>query len=783
VTIVHSAGRGPHPVFISFLSGTAIFYLFPYFPFSSIIFLSIAAIYSITSRRPAVILVAVLGIISALLHFSPPDEGSDVWKREILLSGRFVKSAGLLSESLQTFDIDTARDGETGEDLEDLPDKEMRVFSDFEPDYDEMYELLVKTGPDGSRMNPGGDRKAGFYGSVIAGKEMTGSPPAITRIFDNNRADINHYLSNRFEKESAGLISAVTTGEKFLLDEDLRALFNRAGLAHMLSISGTHFGLFSILLFGLFRYLIGRLPYPVLQRLTVYLTPSQASALLSFPFLIMYLGISGASVPAVRSFVMISLFLAGILLGRKGQWLNTILIAACILVIADPSVILTLSFQLSFIAVLFIGFSLEKKAADDVEESGFRKIVRNSITITLAAIIGTSPLAAYHFHYFSLIAPVSNLFVAPLIGFIVIPLSVISSLSLILTGHFVFAPIVQISSSISIWLVKLVAGIPYASVGIPAFPPAVCLGIYGGFLIYLISGRDRRFLVLPVFPLLAFLVIGFMGQKALNITFLDVGQGDSAVIEIPDGRTVVVDTGRAGRETASFLSYRGKKEIDALVLTHIHPDHSGGLAYLMEHFEVGEVWDNGMIEYPEELKIGDRHRVLERGDVIETGYGTITVLHPYMGFNTLEGSEYDEENNASVVLKISGKTIACLLAGDIQEEAEEDISFLGKRLKSDIMKVPHHGSRTSGREEFLSAVSPSFAVISVGRDNSFGHPSPEILGRLGSARVLRTDLDGAVKMTETDNGFDVKTWREYAFERADNPAKEFRNFKRLFLTW
>jgi competence protein ComEC len=725
-----------------------------------------------------------LGIFSALLRFSPSDEGSDVRNRELLLSGRFIQGAGLLSErSFQTFEIEAARNGESGEDAEELHGKEMRIFSEFEADYDETYELFVKTGPDGSRMNPGGNKHAGLYGSVIAAKETPGSPPTFPRMFENFRADINLYLSNRFEKDSAALISAVTTGEKALLKDDLREAFNRAGLAHMLSISGTHFGLFSILLFGLFVYCIRRLPSSVLQRLTIYLTPSQASALLSFPFMIMYLGISGASVPAVRSFVMISLFLAGILLGRKGQWLNTVLIAASILVLADPPVILTLSFQLSFIAVLFIGFSLEKTSAEEAEERGFRRVVRNSVAITLAAVIGTSPLAAYHFHYFSLIAPLSNLFVAPLIGFVVIPSSVISSLSLVLTGHFIFAPLVQISSDLSVWLVKLVADIPYASVRIPAFPPVLCLAFYAGFLLYLISGRDRRFLVLPVLPFLAFVIIGVAGKKELGITFLDVGQGDSAVIEFPDGRIVVVDTGRTGRETASFLAYRGKEEIDALVLTHIHPDHSGGLAYLMDRFSVREIWDNGMIEYPEELNIGDRHRVLERGDIIETKYGTITVLHPYTGFNTLEGSEYDEENNASLVLKVAGKTGTCLLAGDIQEEAEDDISFLGRRLKSDVIKVPHHGSRTSGQAEFLSAVSPSFAVISVGRDNSFGHPSPEMLERLGSIRVLRTDLDGAVKMTGTESGFEVKTWKDCALEKADSPSKELRNFKRLFLTW
>jgi competence protein ComEC len=144
---------------------------------------------------------------------------------------------------------------------------------------------------------------------------------------------------------------------------------------------------------------------------------------------------------------------------------------------------------------------------------------------------------------------------------------------------------------------------------------------------------------------------------------------------------------------------------------------------------------------------------------------------------------YSEENSSSLVLKVTGKKLSFLLAGDIEEEAEEDISHLKARLPGDVIKIPHHASRTSAADDFLGEVSPSVAVISVGRDNSFGHPSHEVLQKLEGKRILRTDLDGAVKISEKGNGLLVKTCREFMFQKADNFGMERDNIKKLFAAW
>jgi competence protein ComEC len=604
-------------------------------------------------------------------------------------------------------------------------------------------------------------------------------------IFDAFRESLHEYITGRFSGDSADFISAVTIGEVHF-DEGLKEAFNATGLAHILSISGTHFGLFSVVAFGFFVFLIKRLPYNFLQRLTIYLSPSQAAALLCFPLMVLYLGISGGSVPAVRSFVMIGLFLAGLLIGRKGFWVNSVLLAASALVLWDPEVLQSLSFQLSFIAVLFIGFAVERRDEEGPEEKKKSRIVSfvtTSLRLTLAAAAGTAPLVAYSFHYLSVISPLSNLLVAPLIGFVVIPLALVSSFTYLAIGVYLFAPLVGIGTDLSLWFVRMTATVPFADIRFPSFPPAFVLIFYALCLVYLAFGRKKRLLILPFLPLLLYGIFAMFQAKVLSVTFLDIGQGDAAVVELPDGKTMVIDAGRTGHETAAYLKYLGKRTIDALVITHSHPDHAGGMDYLLRRLPVTEVWDNGRLEHDDEVVLSGKHRPLERGDVIEGKAYRIDVLHPYPEFYTLEGNDFVGENNDSLVLRMTGARHSFLFAGDVEDEAEEDLSHLAAWLKSDVLKVPHHGGKTSVHPGLLFDISPSIAVISAGRDNAFGHPSPEMIEELSNRSIYRTDLDGAIKVTERKNGLKVKTYKDFAFERADTPGKELSNLKRLFTRW
>jgi competence protein ComEC len=770
-------------IFGSFLLGAALFSLFGFFPGTSLLLGLSAAIYSTGKKKYLLVPLMLLGVAYAFLRYSPPVESLDLRDRELRLVGRFVPKAEAPAENpLEVFRVETAFDGETDEEIEGLNEKEVGIFSDVGADPEEEYEVLLKTGKERTRLNPGASGSGRLYGSVASIGEIGKARFSVAHFFGEKRALLGDYLLGRFARDSAGLIAAVTTGETSLVTAEVKEDFKATGLAHLLSISGTHFGLFSVMMFGTFVWLIRRLPYGLLQRLTIYLTPSQAAALLCLPLMVFYLGLSGAAPPAVRSFVMITLFLAGLLLGRKGAWLNSLFFAAFVLVLWDPGVLLSLSFQLSFTAVLFIGFAAEKK--ENAEEEGNRmfRYAKKTVFLALIASIGTAPLVAYYFHYLSVISPFANLIASPLIGSLLVLLSLLSSFSFLMTGHYLFAPLASVLADLSVALVRLMAKIPFAAVKLAAFPPALFIFFYAGFIPYLALGRRKTLLLLPFIPLFAYALLHALEKRELTATFLDVGQGDSAVVEFPGGKVVVIDAGRTGKETASFLAYEGVRTIDAVVLTHVHPDHSGGLGHLLETFRVKEIWDNGRIVYPEE-DAGPLRRKLSRGDVIETEGGTITVLHPYPEFYSSGGSEYGEENDSSLVLRIAGRKSSFLFGGDVEEEAEEDISHLGRWCRADVLKIPHHGSRTSAHEAFLSAVSPGIAVVSVGRENSFGHPAPEVLERLSGMKVFRTDRDGAVRITETDSGLTVKTFRDFALQTATGPKTEWQNIERLFSTW
>jgi len=820
--------------FVSFLAGVILFHSFLYFPFSTGFLAILSAIFLSWKKKYFLILTLVFGAIFAFLRYEPTTD-IPYTKDEIVVNGTFesypVRTK--IGTFKQIFSAISAMDVNTNEKVEALTGKEIFLFSDRTFDPGTKCKLGITLLKNRKRLNPGEPIRQETYANLLDIYRTDIKKISLYSRIQECRYGINKYIEENMDKEPGAFVSSITTGETTNMGEELKDAFNTTGLAHILSISGSHFGLFSVFLFGMFRAIIKTFPYRLLQRMTIYLAPSQAAAMFSLPFMMAYLGLSGASIPAVRSFIMISLFLFGLIIGKKGYWLNSLLLAAFIIVAWKPESIFDLSFQLSFLAVLFIGFAVRKHENNNQEGRKIYKYFRDSLLMTLSASLGTAPLVAYYFHYFSVISPVSNLIVAPLIGFLLIPLSVISCFLFLLTGHFIFTSAVSFLSDMSIGAVKLLSHVPYASFSIPAFPPVLLILFYPGLIAYILArqlgnaraGRpslpnadgnpsldhrldrenetprfgsrgdepkgtgnpclrfflDRKVYLSAVLLILfvVYFVLPISERDNICVTFLDVGQGDSAVVELPDRKIMVIDTGRTGRETASFLKYKGKKSIDVLALSHVHPDHTGGLDDITKKFQVREIWDNGRIVFPD----NSRNRSLSRGDVIEGKGYRIYVLHPYREFYTMERSEYLSANNDSLVLKIEGNNAAFLFTGDIEEEAEEDVLHLGKWIRCKVIKVPHHGGKTSAYEPFIRAVSPDVAVISAGRDNSFGHPHQDTLAALQGIRTYRTDIDGAVKISESGRGIEIKTSREFRLKEAKSLSDELKNFRLVTETW
>jgi len=690
--------------------------------------------------------------------------------------------------------------------------KQLRLITDNVLQTDRVYYIKVRMHR--YYLNPG-SFKGMPSGRAI---EIIGYSDADVSSFhkarQKARAKLNNYIKNNFSEKSAPFIMSIVTGERRLLPKETRDAFSSTGLVHILSISGAHFALLFIIIFASFRFMIKTLPYAMLSRLTLYLTPSQIAALLSIPFMAGYLVISDMSVPSVRAFIMINLFLTGLLMGRKGFWLNALLFAAVIIILIHPDAITDLSFQLSFMAVLCIGMVAERMdriSAELTEQfkrfkllpiallrfcSSALRFCSSTLKISLAATVGTAMLVAYYFNYFSVVSPITNVIITPFIGFIILPLALIGSFIFLISGVFPFQSLIDAAASFTISAIIHIAGWWFVDVKIPSFPLIVLTMFYAGLLIYIaiklkadaqLKSEYHKFkfflaACIAILPTIVYLIVSLTTARGIHITFLDVGQGNSAVVELPDKKTLVVDTGINGFQTANFLKYRGIRKIDALVLSHGSLDHAGGLDKILNDFNVREVWDNSRLLYPEGLLDGIIHRRLERGDTAEGSGYRITALHPYDGFYTMfSGSD---ENNDSLVLRIDSVENSFLFTGDIEQEAQEDLWHLGSHLKSNVIKVPHHGSRTSASEIFFSIVSPDIAVISAGRKNRYGHPHDEMLQLLEGIRVLRTDKDGAIGIREMKNGnLIVRTWNEFRLVEAKSLQDELTNLKKLFYMW
>jgi competence protein ComEC len=337
-------------------------------------------------------------------------------------------------------------------------------------------------------------------------------------------------------------------------------------------------------------------------------------------------------------------------------------------------------------------------------------------------------------------------------------------------------------------LIERTGDLGFVSVTVPAFPLLPVITFYVGLLLIMFQSKKVYGAVLVPLSLVVMFGYAFLpDDTAFEATFLDVGQAESAVIKLPDKKVMVVDTGKDGKQTAAYLDYIGVDEVDALILSHAGYDHAGGIHYLTDSKEVGTVYDNGRIRYPEYLR-SRAHRVkVKRGDVMRGKEYTIEILHPYDEFHTAFGSAAAAENNESLVLRITVDGKRLLFTGDIEHEAEDDMVHLGDYLKSDILKVAHHGSKTSTSEQFVSLVRPSVAVISSGMFNPYGHPHRKTLRSLGSVMTLNTAQDGAVKIRlegrDRRKDFTVKTFREYTLKPADTFTDEVANFQKLFRTW
>lgn len=607
----------------------------------------------------------------------------------------------------------------------------------------------------------------------------------LTAFSDNLRWQLYKKFHGCFPRQVAMLLDAIVIGHRDSSDADLYRAFSRAGLSHLMSISGTHFGLFAFIVFSLIRQLARLLPYRTLIRLTARYSLQEYAAVITVCLVSFYLLLSGGRIPAIRAFIMIMLFLSGLLWGRDTGWKYALSLAAVIILIINIDAFLRPSFQLSFMAVWFIGSVFEYiESVDWIRtQPKWKKTLIKLFLVPAIAFAGTTALTAYYFHRIPLLSIPLNMIITPVVCFLLIPISLLSSILYIFTGIMPFKGLIVSVAELIIRVVYLFSSLKDTVLPVRAFPLAVLIGFY----LSLISLVLKRFKLsaagLALLSLSILLSASFYNFRRPMVTFIDVGQGDSSVVETSDNHTLVFDTGNTGRMTGAYLKYMGKARVDAVVLSHAGHDHSGGLYRILKEFTVKELWDNGEIIYgwlPEKIK----HRRLQKGYVLKTKEALFTVLHPYRGYYNLTGAD---DNNHCLVIRYAEGSLSVLFTGDIEKDAEAALSGSGRQLRSTVLKVAHHGSHTSSTKGFLSLVSPQIAVISVGAHNSYGHPHPDVLKRLSVFKLFRTDRDGAIRVYQKRDGtIGIARYRDMLFEeclKAYSIKAELQNLKRLFLVW
>lgn len=567
--------------------------------------------------------------------------------------------------------------------------------------------------------------------------------------------------------DRAAFLKGVILGYRAELPEDLKSAFLATGTVHILAVSGGNVALIALValvLAGLAR----------LRRRMAF-----AAAVVSVLF---YAWVTGSSPSVVRASIMAIVVLTAGVTGRRADVFQSLAVAAVLLLALDPRALFDVGFQLSFISVLAIVIGspmLEPWLNRLPEEFRDHEIIRavvQLLAVSAAAQVGTLPLTMAIFGQVSLVSVLANLAVVPLSG-VSLVLGVIELIVMPVSSWAasVYAGVNDLVMDLLLGIVRVGSAVPLAAV--KSFRPDhwTMAALYA-FLGALVSGTLpglRRVLILLACALSVVAIwrpiIG-EGRPLAEVISIDVGQGDAHLIRTGGGISVLVDAGPsefvAERTILPLLERLGVDVLDDVVITHGHRDHAGGLSRLLDHLPVRTLsFSDSVAARPQIVhrarSKGVRVRIVRRGEQLSADPAVrMYVLHP--GPVPISRSA----NDRSVVIRLLAGESSMLLTGDLEEDGEDAVlQRYGDFVRSDVLKVAHHGSNTGTTPRWLDRVRPERAVVSVGRGNSFGHPSPERLSLLHERRVIVTVTmeEGAAWLTT-----DGRRWHQRVWDRPDH---------------
>ncbi len=615
--------------------------------------------------------------------------------------------------------------------------------------------------------------------------------PIRTWIYDL-RGELSSALEDALPEPEAALAQGILLGRRASLPDDLKEDLNDTNTSHLVAVSGYNVTLVAGLFIAALAWLIGRRP----------------AAWLALLAIIAYSMLVGGQPSVQRAAIMGGMYVVATALGRQSGALQGLALAGAGMTAYDPPLMKDISFQLSFASALGLTvFSSPLRTrieaalarwSPDRELAGPLRAVIELLAVTMAAIAFTLPIIAVNFHRISLIAIPANLLTVPAFAVIMVSSALTAAGGMIaptlgtFLGWITWAPVAYMVA-----VVQMLADLPFAAVSVDGLTSTHALAYYAALagIVWLtarrpakltlpqppawagdlLSGLNRPLAVLPTLgiaivlalaTILVWLVIlGSPGDR-LSVTFLDIGQGDAILIRSPAGHNILVDGGPSGEAITAALGRHlpfWDRHLHLVISTHPDQDHLAGLVTVLERYDVDQVLAPALTKdcplfhaWQEAIAAEDiPQREAFAGQWLDLGGGaTLSVLHPPPGLLPAA----DEDDN-SLVLRVSLGDAAFLLTADIAAEGEAYLVSNDADMRAPVLKVAHHGSGASTSTAFLAAVEPLTAVISVGEDNWYGHPAPQTLDRLGSRPVFRTDRHGDVQISTDGHKLWIKTER------------------------